>query len=181
MRELSRFIQEDRKEYLDVTPQGLAQQLADFRKTVPAAHLVQKRFPEVFDQAKERVEAGLNELEELEDLYRIQKARIDIEYGTERTIKKLMPSMTGEIREARQILESMASLKMDMGLIQRAPKPGSGVNVSVEVEARLGEEASSQFGSPAVEAVLKSPESRRRVMGVIERFLKLPASTSEGN
>jgi|WetSurMetagenome_2_1015567.scaffolds.fasta_scaffold11994_6 hypothetical protein len=181
MPELARFIQEERQEYLDVTRSGLAQQLADFRKTVPAGHLVQKRFPEVFDKAKARVEAGLNELEELEELYRVQKARIDIDYNTEKSIKKLMPSMTGEIREARQLLESMATLKMDMGIITRAQKTGPGVNVSVEVEAKLHEEVSAQFGSPEVKAVLESPESRRRVMGVVERFMKLPAAKPEGN
>jgi hypothetical protein len=126
------------------------------------------------------MEAGLNELEELEELYLIQKARIGIDTATEKTIKKLLPSMTGEIREARQILESMATLKMDMGLIQRAAKPGSGLNVSVEVEAKLHEEVSAQFGSPDVRAVLDSPESRRRVMGVVERFLKLPKPEDDG-
>jgi hypothetical protein len=173
--EVARFIQEERREYLDATRQGLAQNLADFRKSIPAAHLVQKRFPEVYDAAKERVEAGVRELDELEELYRIQKARIDIDHTTEKAIKKLMPSMTGEIREARQLLESMAELKMEMGIINRAPKTGPGVNVSVEVEAKLSEEVSSQFGSPAVENVMKNPESRRRVMGVVERFMKLPA------
>jgi hypothetical protein len=175
--QVARFIQEERKEYLTITRHGLEQQLAEFRKTMPPGDLVSKRFPDVFEKAKEAVEEGIDELKELEELYRLQMHRVGVDFATEKGIKKLMPSMTAEIREARQILETMANLKMEMGVLGRAPK---GVDVSVEVEATLTEDI-GKFGDGAVEKVLQDPESRRKVMGIVERFMKLPAPSGDTN
>lgn len=174
--QVARFIQEERKEYTAISHHGLEQQLAEFRKGMPPGDLVQKRFPEVFDEAKKKVEEGIDELKELEELYRIQMHRVGVDFGTEKGIGKLMPSMTGEIREARNILKDMADLKLEMGVLGRAPR-GVDVNVGVEVEATLSEGVMAKFGDGAVAKVLEDPESRRKVMGVMERFLRLPEGT----
>jgi len=176
--QVARFIQEERREYTTISRHGLEQQLADFRKQMPPGDLVQKRFPDVFDKAKEAVEHGIDELAELEELYRIQMHRIGVDFATEKGIGKLMPSMTAEIREARNLLKDMAELKMEMGVLGRAPK-GVDVSVGVEVEATLSEDMMARFGDGAVKEVLQDPESRRKVMGVVERFLKLPAASEE--
>lgn len=175
--QVARFIQEERKEYTSITRGGLEQQLSAFRKAMPPGDLVQKRFPEVFDQAKARVERGIDVLAELEELYRIQMNRVSIDFATEKGIKKLMPSMTGEVREARQILESIAELELELGVLKRTPKEAS-VHVSGEVEATVSGEVLAQFGDEAVQKVLENPEARRRVMGTVERFMKLPAKAS---
>jgi hypothetical protein len=172
--QVARFIQEERREYTEISRRGLEQQLTEFRKQMPPGDLVQKRFPEVFDKAKEKVEQSIDELAELEELYRIQMHRIGVDFATEKGIRKLLPSMTAEIREARSILKDLADLKLEMGVLGRAPK-GVDVNVGVEVEATLAEGVMAQFGDEAVQKVLQDPESRRKVMGVVERFLKLPA------
>lgn len=171
--QVARFIQEERKEYTTISRHGLEQQLVEFRKQMPPGDLVQKRFPEVYDEAKEKLKKQVDELEELEELYRIQMRRVEIDFNTEKNIGKLLPSMTGEIREARQILESLANLKMEMGVLGRAAR---GVDVNVEVEATLTEDMMARFGDGAVGKVLENPESRHKVMGVVERFLKLPAA-----
>lgn len=176
--QVARFIQQDRNEYTEISQRGLEQQLVEFRKQMPPGDLVQKRFPELYDKAKDRVEEGIDELAELEDLYRIQMARIKIDYATEKGIKKLLPSMTGEIREARQILETITNLKMDLGVLDRARR-GVDVNVDVDVEAKLTGEIMGRFSDDGVNEVLNNPESRRKVMGVVERFMKLP-EPSEG-
>lgn len=177
MTEVARFIQEERKEYTEISRNGLVQQLTEFRKTVPAGHLVQKRFPEVFDEAKEKVEKGVDELAELEELYRLQMHRVGLDFAVEKSIKKLMPSMTAEIREARQLLQAIAELKMELGVSSRASRSVD-VDVNVEVEGELPGGIAGQFGSDAVQKVLGDPESRRKVMGVVERFMRLPAATS---
>ena len=178
--QVARFIQQERNEYTEITQRGLEQQLVEFRKQMPPGDLVQKRFPELYDKAKDKVEEGIDELAELEDLYRIQMARIKIDYATEKGIKKLLPSMTGEIREARQILETITNLKMDLGVLDRARR-GVDVNVDVDVDATLTGEVVGRFSDDGVNEVLNNPESRRKVMGVVERFMKLPASTEESN
>lgn len=172
--QVARFIQEERNEYKEISRHGLEQQLTEFRKQMPPGDLVQKRFPDVFEAAKDKIEKGIDELAELEELYRIQMHRVGVDFSTEKAIKKLLPSMTAEIREARQLLESIANLKLEMGVLQRAQR-GVNVNVGVEVEASLTDETAARFGDVAVRAVLEDPESRRKVMGVVERFMKLPA------
>lgn len=175
--ELARFIQEERKECTDIKRMHLEHLLRDYRKEVPASALVAQRFPEVFDEAKEKIAESLDELSELEELYRIQMHRIGIDFKTETKINKLMPSMTSEIREARQILESIAEIKMDLGIHQRAPMKHE-VEVEGQVEATISEDMMAKYPD-AVRAVLENPESRRKVHGLVERFLKRKAPDEE--
>lgn len=168
--ELARFIQDERHELQSSSKTSLEHLLRDFRTTLPAGDLVAKRFPEVFEEAKEAIEYGLDELAELEELYRLQMHRVGIDFKTETKINKLLPSMTSEIREARQILESIAELKLDLGIHQRAPEEHH-VNVEGQVEARL--EADMDKYPDAVKRVLENPESRRRVQGIVGRFVQL--------
>jgi hypothetical protein len=168
--QLARFIQEERHELQADSTKGLEHLLRDFRAALPAGDLVAKRFPAVFEEAKEALEYGLDELTELEELYRIQMHRIGIDFNTETKINKLMPSMTSEIREARQILESIAELKMDLGIHQRAPEQHD-VSVEGTVEAKLSADLDKY--PEGVREVLENPESRRRVQGMIGRFLQL--------
>jgi len=179
--EVARFIQEEHKEYTEISRTGLERMLNDFRaQEVPAGDLVKKRFPEVYDAAKDKIEKGIDEVEELEELYRIQMHRVSTDFKTEKAIGKLLPSMTSEIKEARQLLESLANLKMELGLASRAPQEHKhDVNVGVSVEATLGQELSQHFSSEAVKDVLQDPESRHRVQGVIDRFLKLAPPKGE--
>ena len=178
--QVARFIHEERQEYLEVSRNRLEQQLSEFRKQMPPGDLVRTRFPEVFDKAKEAVEEGINELQELEELYRIQMHRIGVDFATEKSIRKLLPSMTAEIREARNLLKDMAELKMDMGVVARAPKDMK-MHVGVEVETSIKEDVLAKFGDGAVGKVLSNAESRRKVMGAVERFLRLPASSSSSD
>jgi len=67
---------------------------------------------------------------------------------------------------------------MEMGVLSRASR---GVAVNVEVEATLTDDVMAKFGDGAVGKVLQDPESRRKVMGVVERFLKLPAPSGDTN
>lgn len=173
--EIARFIQEDRQEYLDVTRQGLVQIVSEFRKTVPAAELVEQRLPAEFVEAKKRIEESLDEIAELEGLYRLQMERVGIDAATEKKINKLLPSMTSEIKEARQILESISTLKMELGLKQRAPTQHT---VDVEVDERLGSDLAQKYGSAAAQKVIENAESRRKVSGIVERFLKLSSGAA---
>lgn len=170
MTELARFIQEERKEYTDVKRPQLEFSLREWRKTIPAADLVAKRFPEVFEDAKESIENGLDELQELEELYRVQMHRINIDFRTEGKIGKLMPSMTSEIREARQLLETIGQLKMELGIHQRAATKHE-VTVDGQVDARIVEDT-TEYGA-AVQKVMDNAESRRRVQGLVDRFVKM--------
>lgn len=168
--QLARFIQEERNEYTQASQKQLERLLREFRQKIPPGDLVAKRFPEVFEDAKDKIEQGLDEIAELEELYRIQMHRVGIDLVTETKINKLLPSMTSEIKEARQILESLAELKMDLGIHQRAANKVD-VNVEGEVSARLETDLTQYPDS--VQGVLDDAEKRRRLHGLVGRFLQL--------
>jgi hypothetical protein len=170
--EVARFIQDECKEYTDVTRGSLITQLNDFRSTIPKAEILSKKMPEVLLKAKEQVDKGLEELKELERLYRKQMERIEIDLGTEKQIKKLMPSMTAEIRAAREILESYAQIKMDLGLNTRHLG-------KVEVDGSISADAIAKFGSEAVARVLAAPESRRKVLSLAQKMLTMSPRAQE--
>jgi hypothetical protein len=100
--------------------------------------------------------------------------RVAIDFKTEQNIKKLLPSMTQEIRTAREILASAAQLKMDLGINDR--KLGT-----VSVDATLMADVATRYAdNPGVVKVLDSSESRRKVLAIAERLLSI-AERSDRN
>ena len=158
------YIQKDCGEYKDIGRASLETILSDYRASLPAAEVV-KKLPHYFAKTVQKVEESLDELAEMEALYRKQLERIDIDLKTEKTIGKLLPSMTQEMRAAREILSDIAQLKMDLGLNQR--------NLGkVEVEATVVADVAQRYDVKVVKA-MESPDSRRKLLGIAERFLAL--------
>lgn len=163
---VAEFIQTERKEYTDITRDSLEQQLGEYRASLPKGEVVQKQAPRFFERAAESVEDSFDSLKELKKLYKIQMERIEIDLFHERGMKKLMPqSMTQEMRAAREILHDISELEMDLGLNQR--KLGK-----VDIEARVVSDVASRY-DVAVGKAMESPESRRKLLGIAERFLSL--------
>lgn len=173
--EIARFIQEDKHEYTEVSRAGLVSVITGFRSSLPPAELIKKRLPDAFIEAKKELDDTIDEVREMEELYRLQMRRVKIDVAIEEKIGKLMPTMTSEIKEARQLLESVANLKMDMGVHSRVPQKHE---VSVDVDEILEKDLSQHFGSPTVKKVLENPESRHRVMGTVERFLRITGESA---
>jgi hypothetical protein len=170
--EVARFIQEDNDEYTDVTRDGLVVVLKEYRQSIPPAQLIAPRMPPVFKKAAEEVREGLDELKELEELYRKQMKRIEIDMQTESKINKLLPTMTQEMRVAGELLGRIADLKMDLGLSQRHLG-------TMNLDGKLTAEIAGRFGSEAVAQVAQNPESRRKVLGLAERLLQLAAKKKQ--
>jgi hypothetical protein len=161
--EVARFIQDLKGEYTNVTRVGLINILKNYRKTIPAAELAMHKVPKDVQRAVELVEEGMDELVEMQKLYRLQMNRVDIDMQTEAKINKLLPSMTQEIRTAREILNNYAQLKMDLGLSKRQLG-------KLDVDARVVAEAVVRYGDTVGE-VIQNPESRRKVLGLAQRLL----------
>ena len=171
---VAEYIQQERKEYTDITPQSLEAQLTEYRASLPKGEFVQKQAPRFFEKAAKGVEEGFDALSEMRKLYKIQIERIEIDLTHERGMKKLMPqSMTQEMRAAREILHDIAELEMDLGVNQR--------NLGkVDIEARVVSDVASRY-DPAVGEAMKSPESRRKLLGIAERFLSLASGENSIN
>lgn len=169
--ELARFIQESRNEYTHASQVTLMQVLQRFRDTIPPATLMAKRLPKTFEKAIEKTEDGVDELAEMEKLYRLHMERVNIDFTTEKNIKKLMPTMTQEVRVASELLGRMADLRMDLGLNTRHLGQ---VDAAVTIQAET-----SRYGKESVKKVMEDPEKRRKVLNVAERILALPDRTGK--
>lgn len=166
LRPTAKWVQEERNEMTSIPFDNLVKHLHDYRASIPAAERA-KPLNKMFENAANEVVAGLDELEEMHRLYKVQMERISIDFQTEKNIKKLLPTMSQEIRTAREILASSAQLKMDLGLNERHLG-------KVDVETTLLADVAEKYAdSPAVGKVLDDGESRRKVLGLAERLLAI--------
>ncbi len=184
--QLVRFVQVDSKEMNDITQEALYEQLREYRKTIPPSEFVSQgpppdmiaqRMRPYHEKAIQAFSEGLNELQELEKLYLRQIERIDIDTKVEKEQKKLIPSMSQEIRIAKELLESSSKLKMDLGLRKRH----LGV---METEARLIKDVGEKYGDVRVLEALKDSQSRQRLAGVVaavERFMLTDGKDGKGS
>jgi hypothetical protein len=163
---LAKYIQEEQQEYLDATRASVVSALNYYRSSLPPGELVAKRLPGAFNDAVKKLNKRVDEVKELEWLTKFQKRRLRIDGETETKINKLLPTMTQEVRAHVEVLRTLASVKMDLGLNKRHLG-------SLEVDATLVADVVGRYGTANVAKVLQSAESRQKVMGVAERFLAL--------
>ncbi len=166
--EIARFIQDIKKEATDISRAGVVAALLDFRATIPPAELTKRRMMPAYIDAVETVEKGLDELHELEKLYRLQMSRVSIDVTNEKNIKKLLPTTGQEVRIAKEILTAYADLKMDLGLSKRHIG-------QVDVEGRLLADVAVHYGAD-VGSVLTDAQARKKVLGLAQRLLSMRAS-----
>ena len=174
--QLVRFVQVDNKEATDIKADSLLQQLKHFKSEIPPGEflsampppdIVQQRMRPMHEKAMKQLEEGLDELKEIQKLYFQQLERIEIDTAVEKRQKKLIPSMTQEVRIAKELLMESAKLKMDLGLNKRH----LGV---METEARIMKDVSQKYGDKRVAKAVGDSQSRRRLAGAqaaFERFL----------
>lgn len=164
--EVATFVQEKRGEYTDAKHITLMTQLQRYRDSLPKSDLVKKLIPKYFVNAMHEVEEEVDELIEFTRLYRIQMERIGIDLQTERNINKLFPTMTQEMRVAREILAEIAELKMDLGVNQRHLG-------TVDVEAQILGAVAARYEGTEIGKVLENPKSRGRLRTIAEHALSL--------
>lgn len=164
---LAKFIQEERKECLDITQPSLDTQLGEYRASLPKGEVAQKFMPPFMQAALEQVDKDFNSLDEARKLYQMQLKRVNIDLAKEEKIGKLFPSMTQEIRAAREILSDISALEMDLGLNKRHLG-------QVDVEARVLTDVTARYDD-ATGQLVQDPESRRKLLGIAERFRSLAA------
>ncbi|MBF0554023.1 MAG: hypothetical protein HQK96_05620 [Nitrospirae bacterium] len=164
--DIARFIIYEAKEFDKLTristEASLCDLLYDFRKTIKTSELIEKTIPEAVREAKEKLAKGVNELEELNYLYLLQKDRIEIDYSTERKIRKLFKTTGNEIAIAMGILKIMSGIKQDLGLMKRSLG-------TMEIDHTL--RAELPYKSKAIEEVIRDPVSRAKVIGIMHRLL----------
>jgi len=110
--------------------------------------------------------AEIDELAELIGLFEKQKERIEIEFSIEKKIKKLMPLMNPEMRLAKDILNTIAQVKMDQGIQERHLG-------TVDLDTSKIKQVAGAYGKPEVGLVLSDPKSRRRLSQVLTKLARV--------
>lgn len=160
--DIVRFIQQEKAEYVDIEPSSLSALLVEYRKSLPLGPSIHKSSAGYAGKAMVHVQEKLDELDELNRLFAIQMGRLDIDLKNEQSIKKLFPTTAREIEVARNILETSAKLKMDLGLDERHLG-------SLDVNADISAAVEKRYGG-ATARVMADPNSRRKILGVLERL-----------
>lgn len=173
--QLVRYLQEDLQEFKDVPKARLLYWVSAYRDHVPKSEFVFDRPPDSVadtrlsvyqEKSAQKLLHGIDELVELQKLYELQLERIAIDFEREKENKKLSGSMTQEIRITKEILESSAKLKMDLGIDKRH----LGV---VETEQRLLKEVAAAIPEETAKQALDDPDSRRKLTNLHAAFQRL--------
>jgi hypothetical protein len=164
---LATFIQEENKELTEVT-HGYVVNMVN--AIPPAELLLTTQSTSVAMSSAQKVSNGMEEIEKLNELYELQMSRINIDVAHEKNLNKLFSSTGREIFYAMKILKQTSDLKMDLGLAKRQLGEMS-VNGTSTVQ--LGERYTE-----GVAKVLTDPDSRRKVLGMVESLMALGAKAS---
>jgi hypothetical protein len=148
-------------EMLDVKRQTLARRLWDYKKKLPS-YMVGKRMSMMVANAVDRIREEVTEIEELEELLKIQKNRIEIDYKNEKLINKLLPTTGNEILIAAKIIDLKSRLKMDVGIYNKEPEKIEVESKNVNVNFDVLPVEDGKFGL--------NKESVMRILSVIDRL-----------
>lgn len=165
--DVARYMQEE-GDYTDVTHDSLSDVLSRYYDTIPAMEKALAINSPAQQKLAKQVNAGLDEVAEIQRLYDMQMERIEIDFTHEKNMNKLMPTTGKEIYVAMKLLNQSAQVKMDLGLIKRQLG-------SLEVNGQLAAAAGEQYGRESVGKVLADPEARRKVLGLAEKLMLLAA------
>ena len=162
--EIARWVQEDMMEYTDVSRDSLVTILSRYRNAMPPAQLVAP-IPGVAVKAEARVMKGLDELDELEELYAVQKGRIRRYAALESQAPMPWNAVNKDIMLAATILVRRHEIKMDLGV-------GGGRNLGTlgirpELQANV-----DKYGDD-VKSAAKSAESKSRVLALAKSLVKV--------
>lgn len=169
--ELVKFIQIESKELVTLSTGYVRKMLDDLRRAIPPAELMMTtQNTMVAMNAANKVSIGLNELDELNKLYEMQMNRIKIDVDNETKINKLFQTTGREIFYAMKILKQSSDLKMDLGIAKRQLG-------EVAVTATSGIQISDRYND-GIGKVMTDPDSRRKVLGMVETLMSLGARAS---
>jgi len=169
--QLANFIQDEEQELTHLSNGYVRKMIDDYRKSIPPAELLlTTQSTAVATNAAQKYQNGLEELEKLDKLWELQMSRIEIDVATEKKINKLFPSTGREIFYAMKIVNQTSQLKMDLGIAKR--QLGE-VQVSGTAAVQIGGRYTEDVGK-----VMADPDSRRKVLGMVEALMTLGTKVS---
>lgn len=158
---IAKWIQQTKCEYTDVTEGTLIVMLANYRKhKMPDIEKVAIHIPDFAAKALSKVEAGVDEINELGILYALQLGRIEMAIEQEQNMGFLSKGLTDTFKLAQQILSARAEIKLQLGV----PVQEGNLSQKDEVFRRVG-------GNMA--ELVKNKESRAKVLSALAKIKRL--------
>ena len=148
--------------------------LRSYRRTLTDFELVTTAGrSDVVTRAMGAVERHMDELDELNELYRMQKERIrqGIDGESGRGDAGLDPRITQAISVAIGTVKASHAVKVSMGF--HLPK-----EASTEMSNEVLDEMADRYGDGVAE-LMKTPKSRTRVLNLMQRFLAVAGMPPE--
>jgi hypothetical protein len=166
LKEIVGFVKENVPEFADYTFGSLMAELSGFFNMIKETSnsLKKENTIKIFDDT---IKDEVNELEELAKLYQLQKARVMLSHEKEKRLNETLHQTSLDVLYALKILDRSAQLKMDMGLLKRDLGKIEINNKMVGIMANLPSEYDKY------KHVLLNPESRRRILSVLDKIMRL--------
>lgn len=170
--EVAKYIQKNKKEMLDLTEDHIIKMVSSYKRSLPDFERITHLYIDDARKALDRVKEGLDEVDEIRKLYMLQMKRISIDFETEKVVGKLLPTMSTEIRMAKDLLMSSAQLKMDLGLDSASAQKLSVVTGDPADAMRY------QGATNPLLAVVQNPETRQKLLSALTKLKKLQVAPS---
>lgn len=168
-----RYIQDHEGHLTEKKPRKLAARLSALRRKLATLELVKHSEPALYEEARNKLDNGLNELEELASIYAIQKERIGIGYDLEKKLKVLNKTLGNEVRIAAELLRTRHQVKQDLRLDGEGIDRGrAGPAEMLNVRSRYGER---------VARVVNDASKRTRVLEIVARAMEKAQEEKEGD
>jgi hypothetical protein len=164
--DIARWLQEDKTECGDLSRDSLVTTLYRYREDMKPMDVAQRLLPSVIKDAKIEIERQVDELEELQKLYHLQRERIELGSQFEKTTRVLNKYMTQEIAQAAMILMKRHEIKMDLG-----QENGRALS-SATVRPELGANVIERYGTDIAHTA-SDPLSRGKALSVAKALAAL--------
>lgn len=164
LREIVSYIQGERGELTELSDRAVMFMVRDYKESLYSDDLGPDGIP---DPDKPDPDDPLYQLHSLERFYKILEERIEMEVTTEKNLTKLFSTTHKEFGRLQSLGVQIHKLKETMGLL-RSERGG--------VRQRVGSGLPGRLDIPEI---VTSPESRHKVMGLVEALIGDPELLSD--
>ena len=154
-RTIAAFIQEEAGEYLEVSFDAVIRSVYRYRQSLDKGGIVTQPGQEDVDE-----DDPMFELKAMEDKFRIQSDRIDMEVATEKALKKLFSTTHKEFEIFNLMGKDILKLKKQLNLLNSDAGPRG--------------KSKGHVGRLDIARVVESPESRHKVLSFMETMIENP-------
>ncbi len=163
--EIARYIQESRREYLEVKYESLVSMICRYRDTLVPVESLAPRLPHYVAKKGREFGDRLEELKRLERMYEALEYRFDLTHGDERITGKVNEHLEKQAKPMTDVIMRMHNIKMDLGL------SGSRDLGTLTISAERLAEIEAKYGKEAAEA-MASPVSRGRILQAVNMAIE---------